>query len=225
MNRYAWVALDVSSDREAEARMERLAPHRAFKIGSELYHRIGPDGVRRFVRRGFDIFLDLKLHDIPRTVERAVANLSELGVTLLTVHVAGGSEMMKAAKSRAGATKVVGVTVLTSLDAPDLRQLGIALSPVDLVREYANLARASGLDGVVVSAEETALVRRDWPEARLVVPGIRWPDDQRGDQKRVGAPKSVIALGATDLVLGRALWTTDDPTARLRAILQEVETR
>ena len=213
-----WVALDVSERDAAEARMARLAPHRAFKVGLELYHRIGPEGVLRWTQEGYEIFLDMKLHDIPRTVAGAVANLARLGVSLITLHVSGGRQMLEAAREAAPATTLIGVTVLTSLGAEDLAGLGYACPLPDLVALYAQTAHAAGLAGVVVSARELPAIRRGWPRARFVVPGIRWADDADDDQKRVGQPEAVVAQGGTDLVLGRGLWQTADPVGQLEAL-------
>ena len=214
-----WVSLDVSSSAEAEARIEQLAPHRDFKIGLELYHRIGPQGVLAWTQRGYSVFLDAKLHDIPRTVAGAIANIEDLGVELVTVHVSGGSRMLESAQSACRSTRLIGVTVLTSLDQTELFHLGYHKSMAEMVLDYAKLAKRSGISGVVVSAREVQAVAQLWPEARLVVPGIRWPGDSTDDQERVGAPLETLRLGATDLVLGRGLWHSQDPLKRLQELV------
>ncbi len=213
-----WVALDVSEREAAEARMACLAPHRTFKVGLELYHRIGPEGVLHWTQQGYEIFLDMKLHDIPRTVAGAVANLARLGVSLITLHVSGGRQMLEAAREAAPSTSLIGVTVLTSLGSEDLAGLGYTSSLPELVALYAQTARVAGLAGVVVSAPELPAIQREWPRARLVVPGIRWPGEAADDQKRVGQPEAIVAQGGTDLVLGRGLWQTADPVGRLEAL-------
>jgi orotidine-5'-phosphate decarboxylase len=217
----AWVALDVSELKSAEDRMARLAPHKAFKVGLELYHRIGPSGVLNWTQQGYRIFLDAKLHDIPRTVARAVGNIRDLGVELVTLHVAGGRRMLEAASAEAGACRLIGVTVLTSLDPEEWAELGHAKPLAEMVQDYTGIARDSGMAGVVVAAGEVAAAHRLWPAGRLVVPGIRWPGGAIEDQRRVGTPEAVIAHGATDLVLGRSLWDCEDPAERLRALLRE----
>ncbi len=213
-----WVTLDVSEADAAEARMARLAPHRSFKVGLELYHRIGPEGVLRWTQQGYEIFLDMKLHDIPHTVAGAVANLARLGVSLITLHVSGGRQMLEAAREAAPSTCLIGVTVLTSLGSEDLASLGYARPLSELVALHVETARAAGLAGVVVSAGELPAIRLAWPAARLVVPGIRWAEDAAGDQKRVGQPEVVLAQGGTDLVLGRGLWQAADPVGRLEQL-------
>lgn len=217
-----WVALDVPRLADAERLMERLAPHRAFKVGLELYHRVGPETVRRWVRSGFDIFLDLKLHDIPRTVAGAVSNLSDLGVSLLTLHIVGGSEMLKAADQARGATDLIGVTVLTSLDDGDLIRLGYREDAPRLVDRFVELARAIPLAGVVASSGEVAAVAAHWPLSRRVVPGIRLLGDEAGDQKRTGDPVAAVRLGATDLVLGRTVTRAPDPARALADITRRI---
>ncbi len=214
-----WVTLDVRTLVEAEERMAQLIPHRHFKVGLELYHRIGPAGVLAWTKRGYSIFLDVKLHDIPRTVSAAMINIQDLGVELVTVHIGGGFRMLEAAQAASGSIQLLGVTVLTSLDQMDLFHLGYHKPVTDMVIDYAKMAKKSGLSGVVVSAQEVAAACEVWPEARLAVPGIRWPGDDLGDQQRVGDPAATLRAGATDLVLGRGLWESDDPSGRLKDLV------
>ncbi len=218
-----WAALDVASLPEAEARMERLAPHREFKVGLELYHRIGPEGISKWTKQGYAIFLDAKLHDIPATVAGAVANIEDLGVELVTLHIGGGTAMLEAAREASRTMGLVGVTILTSLDQTALYHLGFHKRVADVVLDYAKIAKRSHIAGVVVSAKELAAVHQLWPTARLVVPGIRWPGDASHDQERIGDPSETVANGATDLVLGRGLWQSPDPMGRLKQLTSSLD--
>jgi len=215
-----WVSLDVRTAEEAEERILRLSPHKHFKVGLELYHKVGPAGVLAWTRRGYSIFLDAKLHDIPRTVSAAIANIKDLGVELVTVHIGGGARMLEAAQAESGTVQLLGVTVLTSLDQKDLFHLGYHKPVDEMVVDYAKMAKRSGIAGVVISAREVESVRPVWPQGRLVVPGIRWPGDSLDDQQRVGDPETTLRAGATDLVLGRGLWLSEDPPKRLQALVQ-----
>lgn len=217
-----WVALDVPGPAEAENWMQRLPNHTTFKIGMELYHRVGPEGILRWTRQGLRVFLDLKLVDIPHTVTGAVANLSHLGIELLTLYIAGGSAMLAAAQQAAPQLALVGVTVLTSLDSEDLQQLGYRWGSRHLVDQYVAVAQQAGLAGVVASVADVARIHRQWPQGRIVVPGLRWATDAEHDQKRVGDPLQALRQGATDLVLGRIVTQADDPRAALKRIRQMV---
>lgn len=182
------------------------------KLGLEFFCANGPDGVRKISELGLPIFLDLKLHDIPNTVAKAVATLAPLGPSILTVHAAGGEAMLAAAKDAApSSTKVVGVTVLTSLDGADLASAGVNGGPVEQVRRLAALARNSGIDGIVCSGSELEIVRRDWPEAFIVVPGVRPRGTDLGDQKRIVTPREAVDKGASIIVIGRPITASDDP--------------
>lgn len=169
------------------------------------------------------VFLDLKLHDIPNTVAGAVRSLASCPYDILTVHAGGGSAMMRAAKAaaRPGA-KVVGVTVLTSMDEDDLAATGVIGTTTDQVRRLAVLARGAGLDGIVCSAHEVAAMRAQWPEGFFVVPGIRPAGSAVGDQKRVMTPRQAMDAGASILVIGRPITGADDPGAAADAILQSL---
>ena len=187
------------------------------KLGLEFYSANGPEGVRKIAALGLPVFLDLKLHDIPNTVGKAVAALAPLNPAILTVHAAGGSAMLAAAKAAAPAgTKVVAVTVLTSLDATDLADAGVASSPSDQVVRLAMLARDSGVDGIVCSGAEVAIVRGLWPEGLIVVPGVRPAGGDVADQKRVVTPRQAIDDGASVIVIGRPITGASDPA---RAIM------
>jgi len=188
------------------------------KLGLEFFAAQGPEGVRRIVALGLPIFLDLKLHDIPNTVANAVASLSPLEPAVLTVHAAGGQAMLEAAKAAAPAAKVVGVTVLTSLDGGDLEATGVGGSPSAQVARLAALCASAGLDGIVCSGSEVASARDQWPEGFFVVPGVRPEGGDAGDQKRVVTPAQALGRGASILVIGRPITGATDPASAARAI-------
>ena len=182
------------------------------KLGLELFCANGEEGVLRIAEGELPVFLDLKLHDIPNTVGKAVAAIAHLEPAVLTVHAAGGSAMMRAARDAAPPqTKVVGVTVLTSLDQADLAAAGVAGSAADQVQRLTALAQEAGIDGVVCSGEEVAAARAAWPEAFLVVPGVRPPGADTADQKRVVTPRQALDDGASILVIGRPITAALDP--------------
>jgi orotidine-5'-phosphate decarboxylase len=189
------------------------------KLGLEFFAAQGPDGVRRIAGLGLDIFLDLKLHDIPNTVAKSVEALAPLSPAILTVHAAGGEAMLQAAKRAApNGTKVVGVTVLTSLDAPDLAAAGVFGSPEEQVQRLADLAKESGLDGIVCSGAEVRAAKAGWADGFFVVPGVRPEGAQPGDQKRIVTPRDALRDGASVLVIGRPITAADDPAAAIRDI-------
>jgi len=182
------------------------------KLGLEFFSGQGPVGVRNIAALGLPLFLDLKLHDIPNTVAKATAALAPLQPAILTVHAAGGREMLAAAKAAAPpATKVVAVTLLTSLDAGDLSDLGIERSPADQVQRLAWIARDGGLDGIVCSGEEVAAAKAAWPNGFFVVPGVRPQGADLADQKRVVTPQLALERGASVLVIGRPITGAPDP--------------
>jgi orotidine-5'-phosphate decarboxylase len=194
------------------------------KLGLEFFLANGHDGVLRVAERGMPIFLDLKLHDIPNTVAKAVESIAPLSPAILTVHAAGGREMMAAAKVAAPAgTKVVGVTVLTSLDAGDLAKTGIAGTPADQVKRLTELAVEAGIDGIVCSGEEVAAARDIWPEGFFVVPGVRPPGSDVADQKRVVTPFDALNDGASVLVIGRPITGAADPAQAIRKIAENLK--
>lgn len=221
-------ALDVPD----AAKAVWLATHLAkevgyFKIGLELFAAEGPKVVRDLVRHEARVFLDLKLHDIPATVGRAVAALGGLGVSLCTVHTAGGPAMLAEAQKAAAAApsplRLLGVTALTSLDAADLKAVGVELGLRDLVVKRAALARDQGLAGVVTAVSEAAAVRFIAPEPFAVVtPGIRPAGAAAGDQKRTGTPAAALEAGASHIVVGRPIRDAEDPVAAARGIVQEM---
>ena len=222
------VALDLPSRDEALAMVDRLdGSCRWFKIGLELFYAAGADLVRELRRRDFNIFLDLKLHDIPNTVAAAVRTLSQLDVQLLTLHASGGAEMLDTAQRAAtecGTTRLLGVTVLTSMDAAQLRQTGVPDDPADQVLRLARLTNDAGLSGVVCSPREVAGVRKALgPRATLVVPGVRPVSAALDDQKRVATPAEAIQAGASTLVVGRPITRAANPAEAAAAILEEIE--
>jgi orotidine-5'-phosphate decarboxylase len=222
------VALDFPDAASALALAERLDPALCrVKVGKELFTAAGPELVRALVARGFEVFLDLKFHDIPNTVAAACRAASGLGVWMLNVHASGGRRMMMAAQEAlADLPKrplLIAVTVLTSMSAEDLSEVGVADAPADQVLRLARLTQACQLDGVVCSAQEAALLRADLgPEFRLVTPGIRPAGAEAGDQRRVMTPAQALQAGATDLVIGRPVTGAPDPLAALKAIQSDI---
>ena len=227
------VALDVAEVSQAENLVTHLAPHvGAFKIGKELFTTAGPEIVRFVRSKGAAVFLDLKFHDIPNTVAKAVAAATRLDVQMLTIHTSGGLEMMKAAEEAAqnaagtlGRTPplVLGVTVLTSMDASALDQIGIRHSIGVQVELLATLAHRAGLRGLVCSPLEIPALRGIIPrEMQLVTPGIRGQDDPKGDQKRTLSAEEAMNLGADWLVIGRPICAAPDPAAAARRILESI---
>lgn len=192
----------------------------------ELYYAAGNPLVEALRSRGFNIFLDLKLHDIPNTVAGAVRSATQAGVSLLTLHATGGPAMMAAAAEAASvpnAPRLLAVTVLTSMDAKELAAVGVPSAPAEQVLRLARLAKQAGIDGMVCSAEEVSALRDELgPEALLVVPGIRPAGSEVGDQKRVATPGSAIRAGASMLVVGRPITRAGDPAEAASAILREI---
>jgi orotidine-5'-phosphate decarboxylase len=221
-------ALDVPTLEEARAAAVRLAPEvGVLKVGLELFVREGPPAVGLGRELGRDVFLDLKLHDIPETVERAVASAATLGARYLTVHAAGGARMLAravAAAARAPAPlTLLAVTVLTSLDAADLEAQGVAAVPERHVVRLAKLAWEAGVRGFVCSAAEARALREALgPDALLVAPGIRPDGAGAGDQKRIATPAQAVAAGVDLMVVGRPLRDAPDPVAAARAVVAEI---
>jgi len=189
------------------------------KLGLEFFAANGPAGVAELGEFGLPIFLDLKLHDIPNTVAKAVLALKQLEPAILTVHATGGRAMLENAKAAASPkTKVVAVTVLTSLDEKDLAAAGVRGSPADQVARLAALAQSAGLDGIVCSGEEVGAAHKAWPDGFFVVPGVRPKGSGVADQKRIATPRAAIDDGASILVIGRPITDADDPSAAVRSI-------
>ena len=220
MSKRIFVALDTPDLARAKQVAERVRDHvGGVKLGLEFFCANGRHGVREMAELKLPIFLDLKLHDIPNTVGKAVQALGALAPAVLTVHASGGRAMLEDAKAAAHpSTKVVAVTMLTSLDAGDLTDTGVGGSAHDQVLRLATLAREAGIDGVVCSGEEVAAVRALWPEGFLVVPGVRPADGPVGDQKRVVTPRAAVDAGASILVVGRPITGAEDPAVAARAI-------
>lgn len=220
MSRRIYVAIDTPDLARARAVAERVGDHvGGLKLGLEFFCANGRHGVREMAELKLPIFLDLKLHDIPNTVGKAVQALASLAPAVLTVHASGGRAMLEDAKAAAHpSTKVIAVTMLTSLDAGDLAATGVGGSAHDQVLRLADLAEEAGVDGVVCSGEEVAAVRAHWPDGFLVVPGVRPADGVVGDQKRVVTPRAAVEAGASILVIGRPITQADDPAAAARAI-------
>jgi orotidine-5'-phosphate decarboxylase len=223
------VALDFSSTEQVFAFTDRVDPGLCrLKVGKELFTHAGPDLVRSLVEKGFDIFLDLKFHDIPNTVAKACTAAAELGVWMMNIHASGGRPMMEAAyealtKRKGRRPLLIGVTVLTSLDRNDLNEMGILSSPAEQVLRLARLAQVSGLDGVVCSPQEVNVLRGELGKKFLLVtPGIRPAGSDRGDQKRVMTPVDAIQAGSNYLVIGRPITQADDPVMVLNTINQEI---
>ena len=222
------VALDYPTAKEALQLVDALEQTcQWFKVGMELYYAAGNQIVEQLRNRGFNVFLDLKLHDIPNTVASAIHSVTQAGASLLTIHAAGGAAMMSAAAQAAkvpNAPRLLAVTVLTSMDAEQLNGIGISASPADQVLRLGRLAEASGITGLVCSAEETAMLRKELhPDALLVVPGIRPAGAAAQDQKRIATPAEAIARGASLLVVGRPITQAANPAAAAEAILEEIE--
>ncbi len=217
------VALDFNSRELALNLVDSLDPALCrLKIGKELYTACGPDLLREVQSRGFEVFLDLKFHDIPNTVAKAVSVAADMGVWMLNVHASGGQAMMEAARESLlqfgkQRPKLIAVTVLTSLAQEDLKQIGISCSPQEQVMRLAALTRDAGLDGVVCSAAETRVLRAELPkEFCLVTPGIRRAEDATGDQKRVLGPAEAVRSGSDYLVVGRPITQADSPNEALQ---------
>ncbi|WP_296804638.1 orotidine-5'-phosphate decarboxylase [Thiocapsa sp.] len=218
------VALDFATEAQALSLVERLDPTRCrLKVGKELFTRCGPAFVEVLQSRGFEVFLDLKFHDIPNTVAGACAAAADLGVWMVNLHISGGARMIEAARTRLDGMPsrplLIGVTLLTSLSREDLSAVGCPGEPGERVLRLAALGHAAGLDGVVCSPLEAAAVRASQgPDFRLVTPGVRPAGASLGDQVRVMTPRDALAAGADDLVIGRPITAAKDPLAALQAI-------
>ena len=224
------VALDFPSMDQALAMASQLNPSLCrVKVGKELFTRSGPAVVESLQRLGFEVFLDLKFHDIPNTTAKAVAAAAEMGVWMVNVHASGGRKMMEAARNELEKTAgkkplLIAVTVLTSMAAEDLLQIGLEIDPQDQVQRLALLAQQSGMDGVVCSAQESALLRAQLGETfTLVTPGIRPTGSDAGDQRRIMTPAMAVAAGSDYLVIGRPITQAIDPCKILQQLLAEIQ--
>ena len=227
------VALDVPEASAALSLAVAVAPAvGAFKIGKELFVSAGPDIVKRVRDTGASVFLDLKFHDIPNTVAKAVASATRLDVQMLTVHTGGGAAMLQGALKGAAeaaeqtgneAPLILGVTVLTSMDEGDLNEVGVGKTPQAQVIDLAKMATGAGLKGLVCSPKEITALRKVLPpEVKLVTPGIRPVGSEAGDQKRVMSPAEAIEAGADWLVIGRPISAADNPREAAAAILKSL---
>ncbi len=215
-----YLAIDTPHLDAAQTLAAKVRNHvGGYKLGLEFFCANGHHGVHEIAKLGLPIFLDLKLHDIPNTVAKAVQALRPLEPAILTVHAAGGRAMLEEAKAAAGHhTRIVAVTVLTSLDSVDLTDIGVGGTPHDQVERLARLARESGCDGIVCSGREVRAARRAWPGGFFVVPGVRPVDGKVGDQKRIVTPQQAMNDGASILVVGRPISQAADPDLAARAI-------
>ncbi len=223
------VALDFSSAEQALILVDKLDPMLCrVKVGKELFTAAGPQLVEKLMEKGFEVFLDLKFHDIPSTVANACKAAASLGVWMTNVHALGGIKMLAAARDAlpSGTTKLIAVTLLTSMGPDDLNSIGLNGEPVCVVQKLARLARNCGLDGIVCSALETARLRQIMgTNFCLVTPGIRPVDSSVDDQKRIATPRKAIQNGADYLVIGRPISQTIDPLAMLLRLNNEIETQ
>ena len=222
------IALDYPNAAPALALADRLEPSLCrLKVGKELFTATGPSLLEKLMQRGFEIFLDLKFHDIPNTTAQACKAAASLGVWMINVHALGGRKMLEAAREAIARSeeqpKLIAVTVLTSMAQPDLAEIGINATSADMVLRLATLARDSGLDGVVCSAQEAALLRKHCGnEFCLVTPGIRPASASRDDQSRVMTPQAAMQAGSSYLVIGRPITQAVDPLRALLDINQEL---
>jgi orotidine-5'-phosphate decarboxylase len=221
------VALDFPEAVPALALADRLQPSLCrLKVGKELFTAAGPQLVEQLQKRGFEVFLDLKFHDIPNTTAQACKAAASLGVWMVNVHASGGRRMMEAAREALAniqrRPKLIAVTVLTSMSQADLVELGITVTPAEQVLRLAGLAQASGMDGVVCSAQEAAELRkRAGPDFCLVTPGIRPANAAADDQSRIMTPRAALAAGSSYLVIGRPITQAPDPLRALQEIIKE----
>lgn len=223
------VAMDFHSADECLALAKRLSPNECrVKVGKELFTACGPGIVEKLISLGFSVFLDLKFHDIPNTTSKAVKAAADLGVWMVNVHASGGTRMMSAAREileqvNGQRPLLIAVTVLTSMEASDLKAIGIELSPEQQVLKLARLTHDCGLDGVVCSAQEAQLMRHQFGERFcLVTPGIRLDTSPVDDQRRTLTPSAAIAAGSNYLVIGRPITQALDPAAVCRSIIQSI---
>lgn len=219
------VALDYNNRDAALAFVDKIDPRDCrLKVGKEMFTLFGPQFVRELQQRGFDIFLDLKFHDIPNTAAHAVAAAADLGVWMVNVHASGGARMMTAAREALvpfgkDAPLLIAVTVLTSMEASDLADLCVTLSPADYAERLAALTQKCGLDGVVCSAQEAVRFKQAFgQDFKLVTPGIRPQGSDAGDQRRIMTPEQALAAGVDYMVIGRPVTQSVDPEQTLKAI-------
>lgn len=225
LNKRVVIALDYDNQEAALNFVQQLSPDTCrLKVGKEMFTYFGPEFVKKLVGMGFDVFLDLKFHDIPNTVAKAVTAAAELGVWMVNVHASGGLEMMQKAKEALApygdkAPLLIAVTVLTSMDEAQLKRLGVEKSPAEQVLYLAKLTQEAGLDGVVCSAQEAQTLKAELgQDFKLITPGIRPAGSDAGDQKRIMTPKLAVESGSDYLVIGRPITQATDPVATLAEI-------
>ena len=221
------VALDFSTANEALEMASRLDPKLCrVKVGKELFTHCGPSIVEALQQQGFEVFLDLKFHDIPNTTAMAVKAAAELGVWMVNVHCSGGLRMMQACREVLSTFEkkplLIGVTVLTSMERSDLTGLGLDVEPQEQVLRLAKLAEEAGLDGLVCSAQEASALKAQYPSLQLVTPGIRPAGSAKDDQRRILTPKEAMIAGSDFLVIGRPITQAEDPVAVLQQIAAEL---
>jgi orotidine-5'-phosphate decarboxylase len=222
------VALDYPELDMATGMLDRLDPDMTrVKVGKEMFTRFGPAMVEACMQRGFEVFLDLKFHDIPNTVAGACRSAADMGVWMMNVHASGGRRMMEAAagaiKASGSSAKLIAVTILTSLSQEEIAEIGYSGTPEDNVSRLARLAKESGLDGIVCSPKEAARIRSELgPDFELVTPGVRPAGSDTGDQRRVMTPRDALDAGATCLVIGRPITGAPDPQKALEEILASI---
>lgn len=228
-NKNIVVALDFDKQADAMELVDRLDPSLCrLKVGKEMFTHFGPDFVKELHSKGFDVFLDLKFHDIPNTVAKAVKAAADMGVWMVNVHASGGSKMMKAARDILTpygdkAPLLIAVTVLTSMSEEDLIDLGIKNSPEQQVDFLAGLAHKAGMDGVVCSAQEAEMLKTNYGEHfKLVTPGIRTADASVDDQKRIMTPQRAVEAGSDFLVIGRAITKSENPIETMKEIYKSL---
>lgn len=222
------VALDAKSQYDALKIVEQLDPTLCrVKVGKELFTHEGPSVVKKLQEQNFEVFLDLKFHDIPNTTAQAVCAAADLGVWMVNVHASGGRKMMETCVERLKAgnyqTQLIAVTVLTSMGREDLKDIGLDIEPVEHVKRLAKLTKESGLDGVVCSAQEAKILRElIGQDFSLVTPGIRPEGSNADDQKRIVTPKQAMLDGSTHLVIGRPITKAENPTEMLKSIFTSI---
>ncbi|VAW65763.1 Orotidine 5'-phosphate decarboxylase [hydrothermal vent metagenome] len=222
------VALDYPDETQAFKFINQLEPAQCrLKVGKEMFTHLGPNFVEKIQTKGFDVFLDLKYHDIPNTVAKACEAAASLGVWMINVHASGGRRMMEAAAQAIANQQhkplLIAVTVLTSMSQDDLTEVGINISPAEQALKLAQLAQSSGLDGVVCSAQEAAEMRENFNDNFLLVsPGIRPAGSKADDQRRIMTPQEALNAGANYLVIGRPITQAENPLAVLKSINSEI---
>lgn len=221
------VALDFPDEASTMVLVDQLNPELCrLKVGKELFTRSGPALVKTLVNRGYDVFLDLKYHDIPNTVASACKAAADLGVWMINVHALGGPAMLAAARTALAASEsplLIAVTILTSSSTEDLQAVGIEHTPDEMVKRLASLARNEGLDGVVCSAQEAHALKSSFGrELLLVTPGIRLPEDSVDDQKRIVSPADAVRLGSDYLVIGRPITQAHAPLQKILTINSDI---